>query len=177
MPITLQQVSVGTVPGDKTGDEGRPAFIKVNANSLLLEAAWEDVERKAFVISVTDEQQTIDERIAVLGTSDGVLRTFRMPFAFVLVEARASCKLEDSGGEIALDILENGVSVFESGDSLIIGSGSKTSVGYSPAPVIYDIILADDNEIQIVLLSQPSGGSIAVGVNVTLIGYVIWATF
>ena len=179
MPLTLTAIDVGSAPGDKTGDPGRTAFQTTNTNMALIAGAIEDVEIKAFVVSVTDEQQTVDERITALGTTDNILRTFRMPYSFVLLEARASFNVEDSGGDIDFDILEEGVSIFASGSALTIGSGVKTSGGFSPAPVFAgtNIILNDDNEIQIMLLSQPSGGSVGKGVNVTLIGYVIWTSF
>ncbi len=179
MPLTLQAIYTGAAPGDKTGDPGRTAFDTTNTNMALIAGFAQDAEIKAFVISVTDEQQTVDERIAVLGTSDNILRTIRIPYSFVLLEARASFNVEDSGGDIDLDILEEGVSVFASGSALTIGSGMKTSVGFSPAPVFgaTNIILNDDNEIQIQLLNQPSGGSVGKGLNVTLIGYVIWTSF
>lgn len=176
MPITLQAINVGTVAGDATGDPARIAFGKINSNSSILIGAMEDAERKAFVVSCTDDRQTIDERITALGTSDNILRTFRMPFAFVLLEARASLVGADSVGSIELDILENGASVFQSGDLLTIAQGSKTSVGFSPAPVLYNVILSDDAEMKIELVSAPTGTD-AVGLNVMLIGYVIWATF
>lgn len=174
MPVGLQQVNVGTTPGDGTGDTGRAAFQKVNSNFDILEASLEDAERKAFVIACTDENETIEARLTALGDSD--LSTFRMPYAFVLTEVRASLKVEDSGGDVDIDILENGVSIFASGDILTIPAGSKTSVGHSPQPNVLYTILEDDNEITIQNLAAPSGGT-AAGLKVTLLGYVIWTTF
>jgi hypothetical protein len=176
MPITLQAVDIGSAPGDGTGDLSYVAFGKVNSNMAVLVGAMEDAERKAFVASCTDDQQTIEERMTVLGTTNGILRTFRMPFAFVLLEVRASLVGADSAGDIELDILENGVSVFQSGDVLTIAQGQKTSVGYSPAPVLYNVILNDDAEIKVEVVTMPTGTD-GVGLNVMLIGYVIWATF
>jgi hypothetical protein len=179
MPLNLTAINVGSAPGDKTGDQGRTAFQTVNTNMALIAGFAADAEIKSFGISVTDEQQTIDERITVLGTTDGILRTIRMPFSFVLLEVRASYNVADSSGDLQLDILENGVSVFASGSALTLGVGSKTSVGYSPAPefAATNIILNDDSEIKIQLLTQPSGGADGKGLNVTLIGYVIWTSF
>jgi len=179
MPLELGAIDVGSAPGDKTGDPGRTAFQTTNTNMALISGFAADAEIKAFTASVTDEQQTVDERIAVLGTSDDILRTFRMPFSFVLLEVRASFNVEDSGGDLDLDILEDGVSIFASGSALTLGSGMRTSVGYSPAPefAATNIILNDDSEIKVQLLSQPSGGSVGKGLNVTLIGYVIWTSF
>ena len=179
MPLTLQAIDVGSAPGDKTGDPGRTAFQTTNTNMALIAGFAQDAEIKAFTISVTDEQQTVDERITQLGTTDDILRTYRTPYSFVVLEVRASFNVEDSGGDLDLDILEDGVSIFASGSALTIGSGMKTSVGFSPAPVFgaTNIILNDDSEIQVQLLNQPSGGSVGRGLNVTLIGYVIWTSF
>ena len=53
MPLDLQVIGVGTTPGDDTGDKGRVAFQKINANSLLIEEAMEDAELKAFTVKST----------------------------------------------------------------------------------------------------------------------------
>ncbi len=172
-PIQLQRIIVGTIAGDNTGDPGRDAFIRINENYDVLELSIEDAERKAFVVACTDENETIEDRLVYLGDDD--FKTFRIPYGFVLVEVRASLKTPDAAGDIVLDILEEGVSVLDSG-LLVVPAGGKTSVGYSPDPLPDPILLEDDNEIVIQHVNSPTGGA-AAGLDVTLIGYVIWTTF
>lgn len=167
MPISLQQINVGTTEGDNTGDGGRNAFIKINENSAVLIGALEDAERKAFVIPITAED-------AVVAAGDSV--EFRIPYSFVLLEVRASLYVEDSTTDVDINITENGSTIFQSGDILTVPSGTTTSVGASPQPDVRYVLLEDNNKIRIVVSSAPSGGT-AAGLKVYLIGYVIWSTF
>ena len=136
MPLGLQKIDVGTIAGDKTGTPGRDAFIIINDNVDLVEAAMEDAERKAFIVS-------LGSGIVAAGTD---IESFPMPYAFVLLEVRASVKEEQSGDDIQFDIKENGVSILDS-ILLTIPAGSKNSQGYSPAPDVEYIILEDWSEV------------------------------
>lgn len=166
MPLTLYGINVGTTPGDQSGDPGRTAFLKINANSNLIAAALEDAELKAMIIPCTSEDGLVEAGTGVV--------TLRMPYSFVLLDVRASLKVESSGADVTIDINESGVSVLD--NALTIPAGAKTSVGHSPAPLGGYVILNDDNEITIDVDSVASGGA-AAGLKVTLIGYVIWTSY
>ena len=58
---------------------------------------------------------------------------------------------------------------------LTIPAGSETSVGHSPAPELGSTILGDNSKMTIDVVSVGTGAT-ATGLEVTLIGYVIWAT-
>ena len=166
MPITLQRVDIGTVPGDKTGTPGRSAFDIANDNAGVVEAAMEDAELKAFVVKCVAKGVTIGVEEAV--------EWWRQPYAFVVTGARAAVFEAQSGEDIVLDILEDGVSILDS-NGLVIPAGSDTSVGHSPAPMIDHVILLDNSLMTIDVVSTGSGAT-AKGLEVTLLGYVIWVT-
>ena len=167
MPIGLQDVFTGTVPGDKTGTPGRTCFEIMNANSAVIETAIEDAERKAFVVALGGKN-------TVVAVEDAV-ESVPMPYAFVLVEVRAFVSTEQSGSDIVFDIKENGVSILDS-NLLVIPAGSNTSVGFSPQPDVLYTILEDNSIISFDIVDTGSGPT-AKGAKVTLIGYVIWTTF
>jgi hypothetical protein len=166
MSITLQLIDVGTVPGDGQGDPARTAFQIINSNSGVLDGAIEDAELKAFVVKIYGK----DELVEVQTDAEW----WRQPYAFVLLEVRAACYLEQSGDDIQIDILEDGVSVLGS-NPLIIPAGSDTSYGYSPAPDTDYTILNDNAKMTIDVVDSGSSPT-ALGLEVTLIGYVIWVT-
>ena len=167
MPIGLQDINVGTTPGDDTGTKGRDAFIVVNDNNALIESAIEDAELKAFVVKCVGKDTVV--------TVEESVEWWRQPYAFVLMEVRAAVFEEQSGADIQLDILEDGVSILDS-NGLVIPAGSDTSVGHSPAPDVRYTILEDNNLMTIDVVDVGSGAT-ATGLEVTLIGYVIWTTF
>jgi hypothetical protein len=170
--IGLQDIGIGVFAGDNTGDPARTAFDKINQNNATLEAAIEDAERKAFTIALTDENETISARLGVLGDDD--LMTFRIPYAFVLLEVRAEVKDPDTGNDVILDILEEGYSVLDT-NGLIIPAGETTSVGQTNDPLLGTVLLEDNNRITIQHVSSASDCN-ATGLKVTLLGYVIWVT-
>jgi hypothetical protein len=172
MSLGLQEITIGAV-GAGNGDKGWQFSEKINENFAAVDGALEDAEMKAFVISCTDENQTIEERLQALD-SNNRFRSFRIPFSFALTEVRASIEGTE-GDDVVLDITENGESIFGSGDKLTIPAGSETSVGSSPGVDVQYVILQDNNKIQVFLDSAPSGGT-AVCLTVTLIGYVIWTS-
>ena len=163
MPIGLGLIDVGEIAGDGTGDKARVAFQKINANSALIEAAVEDAELKAFVV------KCVGKDVAV--AAEDSIEWWRQPYAFVLLEVRAAC-FAAGGNEVVIDIRENGSSVLGSG-LLVILEGSET--GYSS---VLDVILADNSKMEIDIVSAGGSGSGDVlGLEVTLIGYVIWTSF
>lgn len=167
MPIGLGLIDVGTVAGDRTGTPGRNSFQIVNANSEIIEAAIEDAELKAFVVKCVGK----DTVVAV----EESVEWWRQPYAFVLTDVRAAVFEAQSGADIVLDVLEGGVSVFDS-NQLVIPAGSETSYGFSPAPNVYNVILMDNSKMTIDIVDVGSGAT-ALGLEVTLIGYVIWTTY
>ena len=168
MPIGLQLVDVGTVPGDRTGTPARSCFEIMNANSEVIEAAIEDAELKAFVVKCYGKDAVVEVATAI--------EWWRQPYAFVLLEVRAAVFAEQSGGDIVLDLLEDGVSVLDS-NLLVIPAGSDTSVGFSPQALPYQVILNDNSKMTIDVVDVGSGGGGATGLEVTCIGYVIWTTY
>jgi hypothetical protein len=167
MPINLQVVDIGSAPNDETGDPGRDAFDKVNDNSALIEAAIEDAERKAYVVPITGEEDAVDP---------GKFVKFRLPYAFVLLEVRASLNSAESGVDVEVSISSGGGTIFNTGDELIIPAGTTTSLAASPQPDVRYVVLNDNDEILMTVASGATGGT-ATGLKVYLIGYVIWATF
>lgn len=164
--IALQRIDVGTVAGDKTGTPGRDAFIIINDNSDITEEALQDAELKAFVVKCVAKDVVVAIEEAV--------EWWRQPYAFVLTEIRAAVFTEQSGGDILIDLKEDGYSILDS-ILLTIPAGSDTSVGYSPAPDVSYIILGDNAKMTIDVVDTGSGAT-AEGLEVTLIGYVIWVT-
>jgi hypothetical protein len=167
MPLNLLGVDVGSSPGDETGDEGRVAFQKLNVNSALIAGAMEDAEIKAFVVKCVAKDVAVEVEAAV--------EWWRQPYSLVLLAVRAAVFEEQSGGDIVIDILEDGVSVLDS-NMLVIPADSDTSVGHSPAPYIYNIILNDNSKMTIDVIDVGTGAT-AKGLEVTLIGFVIWTSF
>lgn len=167
MPIGLQDVYVGTVPGDRTGTPGRNCFEIMNANSAIIEAAIEDAELKAFVVKCVAKDEAV--------VAQDSIEWWRQPYAFVLLEVRAAC-FASGGNDVVIDLVENGVSVLDSG-LLTIPAGSETSVGYSD-PITGYVILGDNNKMEIdIVEGGGSGSGDVLGLEVTLLGYVIWASF
>lgn len=167
MPIGLELIDVGTVAGDGSGTPGRDAFTIINDNNALIEAAIEDAELKAFVVKCVAKDVVVEVEEAV--------EWWRQPYDFVLIEVRAAVFAEQSGGDIQIDIQEDGYSIFDS-ILLTIPAGSDTSVGYSPGPDVGYIILTDNAKMTIDIVDAGSGAT-ATGLEVTLIGYVISTSF
>jgi len=167
MPIGLVDVYTGTVAGDRTGTPGRAAFEIVNANSAIIESAMEDAELKAFVV------KCVAKDVAVV--VEDAVEWWRQPYAFVLLEVRAAA-FAAGGNDVVVDITENGVSVLDS-ELLVIPAGSETSYGYSPGALVDYVILGDNARMEIdIVAAGGSGSGDVLGLEVTLLGYVILAT-
>lgn len=107
-----------------------------------------------------------DETTAI--TTGTAKVTFRMPYAFVVTEVRASVNTAPTGSTILIDINEAGVTILST--KLMIDATEKTSQTAATPYVISDANLADDAEISIDF--DQVGSTIAgAGVKVTLIGY------
>lgn len=167
MPIGLQDVYTGTVAGDRTGTPGRNCFEIMNSNSAIIEAAMEDAELKSFVVKCVAK----DVAVAV----EDAVEWFRQPYAFVVLEVRAAC-YQAGGNDVVIDITEDGYSILGT-DLLTIPEGAETSVGYSPEAITDYVILTDNSKIEIdVVQAGGSGSGDVLGLEVTLLGYVILAT-
>lgn len=92
--------------------------------------------------------------------------TFRMPYAFTVLEVRASLNTVSSSGIPTVDINEGGVSILST--KLTIDANEKTSTTAATAAVISDSSLADDAEMAIDIDVAGTG---AKGLKVVLIGY------
>jgi hypothetical protein len=170
MPLGLLDVFTGTIPGDRTGTPGRNCFEIMNANSAMIEVAIEDAELKAFVVKCVAKDTIVEAQDSV--------EWWRQPYAFVLLEVRAACYASGSN-DIVIDITENGSSILET-DLLEIPAGSETSFGFSPQALPDPVILQNNSKIEIdIVEGAPSGAETGVttGLEVTLIGYVIWTTY
>lgn len=116
--------------------------------------------RESILIAVSDE-------ITAISAGTNKIK-FRMPYAFKLLEVRASLNTaQSSGSAVQVDINEENSSVLST--KLTIDNGEKTSTTAGTQPVISDSDLADDAEIEIDI--DTVGDGTAVGLKVALIGY------
>lgn len=105
-----------------------------------------------------------DETTAITTGTSKV--TFRMPYAFTILEVRASLNTASSSGIPTVDINEGGTSILST--KLTIDANEKTSTTAATAAVISDSTLADDAEMTIDIDVAGTG---AKGLKVVLIGY------
>jgi len=117
--------------------------------------------------------KSIESILLVIGDETTALTTgiaklaFRMPYAFILSEVRASVTTAPTDATLIVDINEAGTSVLST--LLTIDSTDKTSTVATLQAVISDAALADDAEITIDV--DQVGLTIAgAGLKVTLIG-------
>lgn len=93
--------------------------------------------------------------------------TFRMPYAFTLIEVRASLTVAQTAGSIfTVDINDSGTTILST--KLTIDNGEKTSKTAATAAVISDANLADDAEITVDIDQVGTAG--AKGLKIYLIG-------
>jgi hypothetical protein len=114
-------------------------------------------EAQSFVVACSDEETTISADTSVI--------TFRMPYAFNLIEVRASLTTASTSGAVTIDINETASSILST--KLTIDQDEKTSTTAATAHVLSDVALADDAEITIDIDGAGTG---AAGLKVTLIG-------
>ncbi|HEY1402495.1 MAG TPA: hypothetical protein VGB05_00055 [Pyrinomonadaceae bacterium] len=126
-------------------DDGTERAIGVAVNSIIAAAS--------------------DETTAI--TAGTAKLTFRMPYAMLLTDVRASLTTPQTGGSVVtVDVNENGASILST--KLTIDNGEKTSTTAATPRVISDANLADDAEITIDV--DQVGDGTAKGLKVSLIG-------
>lgn len=128
------------------------------------------------IIVVLEEAGTLYTEILERAVSDetsdltaGTAKlTFRMPFAFVVTEVRASVATAPTGAAVQVDLNEGGVSIFST--PLTIDAGEKTSTTAAVPAVISDANLADDAEITVDI--DTVGSTVAgAGLKIVILGY------
>lgn len=113
-------------------------------------------------------QLAVSDETTSLTTGAGKI-TFRMPYAMVLQEVRASLVVAGTtSGLTTIDINESGATILST--KLTIDLTEKTSTTASTPAVISDTALADDAEITIDI-DAISGGATEKGLKVLLKGY------
>ena len=112
---------------------------------------------ESLIIAVGDETTAITAGTAKV--------TFRMPYAFTLTAVRASLTTASTSGNPAVDVNENGTSIFST--TLTIDANEKTSTTAATAAVLSDTALADDAEITVDIDTAGTG---AKGLKIYLIG-------
>jgi hypothetical protein len=115
------------------------------------------VEHEVLMVAVSDETTAITTGTAKV--------TFRMPFAMTITAVRASLTTASTSGNPAIDINENGASIFST--TLTIDATEKTSTTAATPAVISDSALADDSEITIDIDTAGTG---AKGLKIYIIG-------
>lgn len=122
----------------------------------------------AGTLSIQDESLGVACSDETTALTTGVAKaTFRMPFAMVLTEVRASVGTAPTGASLIVDINEGGVSILSA--RLSIDATEKTSTTAATPAVISDTALADDAEITIDI--DQIGSTIAgAGLKVYLLG-------
>lgn len=106
-----------------------------------------------------------DEATAI--TTGSAKVTFRMPYPFKLIKAKASLSTASSSGNPTFDVNEGGTSIF-GGNKLSIDANEKTSETAATAVSYSDNDIADDAEITI---DVDVAGTGAKGAKIYLIGY------
>lgn len=91
--------------------------------------------------------------------------TFRMPFKFKVLEARATLTT-DGIGATTVDVNANGASIFTT--PITVDSGSKSSVGSLTPSVIANDTLVDDTEMTVDIDAVGTGTT---GLKLWLVGY------
>jgi hypothetical protein len=114
---------------------------------------------ESFVIAVGDE-------LSVISAGAGKVK-FRMPYAFTLVEARASLGAASTAGAVTVDVNEAGVSLFGANKLTVNANETTSKAAGTTQPDYSDTAIADDAEITIDIDAAGAG---AKGLKVTLIG-------
>jgi hypothetical protein len=111
-----------------------------------------------------------DETTALSTTSTTVpIITFRMPYAMLLTDIRASLTSASNSGNVIIgNIKESGIDIIST--SLTIDVNEKTSVTAATPVVINDAALADDAEITVFLTGA---GSNATGLKIVFVGHIV----
>lgn len=116
---------------------------------------------ESFILACSDETTNLTVGPAKV--------TFRIPYAFLIQEVRASVSTAPVGSDITIDVNVNGTSIYFAG-GIFIQDGNKTSTISTVIPNQIGGSLADDDEITIDVDTVGSTTPGA-GLKVTLIGY------
>jgi hypothetical protein len=116
------------------------------------------IDRESILIAASDEVTPIAAGTAKV--------TFRMPYAFVLQQVRASLTTASTSGLVTVDINEAGTSILST--KLTVDANEKSSTTAATPAVISDSALLNDAEITIDI---DAAGTNAAGLKVYLIGY------
>ena len=119
-----------------------------------------DGKRESLIIAASDETTAL--------TTGAAKVTFRMPYAMILTDVRASVTTAPTGGTLlTVDVNETGTTILST--KLTFDASEKTTTTAATPRVISDILLADDAEITVDI--DAVGSTIAgAGLKVYLIG-------
>ncbi len=155
--VTTGKLTIGGTDGDVIVDESAGATVRI--------AKWTSkrisaIKTESIVVGASDETTALTTGTAKV--------TFRMPYAFVLTDIRASLSTAQTSGSIlTVDVNEGGTTILST--KLTIDNTEKTSLTAATPRVISDTALADDAEITIDI--DQVGDGTAKGLKVTMIGY------
>jgi hypothetical protein len=155
--LTTAKMTIGGADGDVIVDDAAGESVTI--------AKWTGkrlsaIKTESMVVAASDET-------TALTTGTGKV-AFRMPYAFVLTDIRASLTTAQASGSIfTVDVNEGGTTILST--KLTIDNTEKTSTTAATPRVISDTALADDAEITVDI--DQVGDGTAKGLKVTLIGY------
>lgn len=164
--LVFQLAGTGVQGGDSGGTELPPGG---DTGQVLTKASGNDND---FVWADPPEPEAPIESIIIAASDEATALTagtsivnFRMPYAFQVLDVRASVSVVSGAGAVVVDLNEGGVSIL--GTKLSIDAGEKSSKTAAAAVTITDPNLADDAEMTIDI---DSAGADAKGLKITLIG-------
>jgi hypothetical protein len=112
---------------------------------------------ESFIVAMSDETSAL--------TAGNAKVTIRMPYAFSLIDVRASLTTASSSGAVVFDVNEAGVTIFST--KLTIDAGATTSTTATTPYVFSDTFLANDAQIT---FDIDAAGMNATGAKLSLIG-------
>jgi hypothetical protein len=134
-------------------------FKNLDTHNSSVKDYLEDLTEEALIVVCSDETTALTTGLAKV--------TFRMPFAFVITEVRASLtEAQTSGNIFTVDINVGGASILST--KLTVDNNETTSVTAATPTVISDGVVAD-NAVLTIDIDQ-IGASGAKGLKVTFIG-------
>lgn len=157
-----------TTKGDLATYDTARTRLGVGSNSKVVVADSAEAKGVKWAYNTQSVIVAASDETTVLTAGTGKM-TFRMPYAFELLEVRASLTTAGTGAAlVTVDINESGTSILST--KITIDASEKTSETAATPPVISDTSLADDSEITIDI-DQVDTDNVAAGLKVYLIGY------